>query len=90
MFDAAGGGIDRASFSEGPAASFQRLPREAAIDYLGTYGTAKGAQYLSSLSGCFIRNGHGLGILITIALAVGASDARLCVQSVASCNEPSA
>jgi hypothetical protein len=44
MFDAASDGIDGASFSEGPAASFQRPPREAAIDFLGTYGTAKGAQ----------------------------------------------
>jgi hypothetical protein len=32
MFDAASDGIDGASFSEGPAASFQRPPREAAID----------------------------------------------------------
>jgi len=29
------GGIDGASSSEGPAASFQRPPREAVIDYLG-------------------------------------------------------
>jgi hypothetical protein len=41
MFDAASGGIDGASFSEGPAASFQRPPREVAIDYLAPMAPLK-------------------------------------------------